>query len=569
MHPGARARVSTGRGRRAGLGVSGDPPRVASHAAKRRFHNEPVAVTLVHNDPAPAPESRRTGPRHEALATLTAVALPALVMAALGLWGLDRDAVWGDEGVTLQMAHRSLPQIGHLVSHIDAVHGLYYTLMHFVLAPCPGETLLRLPSVLGATAAAGLVGLIGARLARPRVGLWAGLLYAVTPFVGRYAQEGRSYALVAAGALAATLALVGAVQGGGRRRWLLYALSAAGTAWLHELSVLVLAAHACTLCWARAPWRVWRAWLAAAACVLVSLVPLVHLSRTQSAQVGWLAKPGRDQVRGLVEAFAGPAEGVCAVVLALALLGACARTPHPGRVSLRAVALPLAVVPPALLLGVSRYEPLYYDRYVLFCLAGVPLLAAAGADRLVRLLPAGRSSRTPGARGFLAAGGAALAGVAFAAQLPVHAHERGPHARPDDLTGLAVLAARELEPGGALLFLPSPGARRAEAAYPADFKHPYDVALARSGARAGQLYGEETDAATLERRLRRVDRVWVVVDSRALRQGWTPWGETERMKDGILRRDFVRRAEYPARSGVLRLYERRFAAGVGTRRVPL
>ncbi|MFI0236028.1 glycosyltransferase family 39 protein [Streptomyces sp. NPDC016845] len=527
-----------------------------------------MAVTVLHNDPAPAPDPLHTSPRHEALGTLAAVALPALVMAALGLWGLDRNAVWRDEGVTLEMAYRSLPQIAHLASHIDAVHGLYYALMHFVLAPGPGETLLRLPSVLGATVAAGLVGLLGTRLARPRVGLWAGLLFAVTPFVGRYAQEGRSYALVAAGALAATLALVRAVQGGGRRRWLLYALSTAGTAWLHELSVLVLAAHACTLCCTRAPWRVWRAWLAVAACVLVSLVPLVHLSRTQSAQVGWLGKPGREQVRGLIEAFAGPAEGVCAVVLALAVVGACARTPHPGRVSLRAVALPLAVVPPALLLGVSRYEPLYYDRYVLFCLAGVPLLAAAGADRIVCLLPAGRSPRTSGAHGLLAAGGAALACVAFAAQLPVYAHERGPHARPDDLTGIAVLAARELEPGSALLFQPSPNARRAAAAYPAAFHRPYDVALARSGARAGQLYSQETDAATLARRLRSVDRVWMVVDSRALRPGWTPWGEAERTKADILRRHFVLREEHAARSGVLRLYERRSAATARTQRVP-
>ncbi|GAA2299459.1 glycosyltransferase family 39 protein [Streptomyces kunmingensis] len=485
------------------------------------------------------------------------MAVPSAVMTALGAWRLDRDGVWGDEGVTLQMAHRTLPEIAHLVAHIDAVHGVYYALMHFVLAPHPGEVLLRLPSVFGAALSAGLVGLLGARLARPRVGLWAGLLYAVTPFVGRYAQEGRSYALVAAGVLAATAVLLSAVRAGTRQRWLLYALLVSATAWLHELSVLVLAAHACTLLCARASWGVWRAWLAVAGCVVLALLPLVQLSRGQSAQVAWLGEPGPDQVRGLVHSFAGPADGVCAVVLTLVAVGACTRLPRRGPVSLRAVALPLAVVPPTVLLGVSQFQPLYYDRYLLYCLAGVPLLAAAGAERVVRLVPGARGPRGAAARVLLGAGGAALVAVAFAAQLPEHRHERGPRARPDDLRGIAVLAARELRPGDTVLFLPSPGARRAAAAYPADFARADDVALARSGREAGELYDAETPPATLTHRLRTVRRVWVVVDSRALRPGWTPAGRTERAKLEVLRRHFVPREEHTSRSGVLRLYERR------------
>ncbi|MFI7382515.1 hypothetical protein [Streptomyces sp. NPDC049813] len=514
-----------------------------------------MAVAVVENDPAPA--ARRTAPRRRPSGTTLAATVPAAVTAALGSWGLDRDRVWNDEGVTLQMAYRSLPEIAHLVTHIDAVHGLYYALMHVVLAPCPGEVLLRLPSVLGAALAAGLVGLLGARLVRPRVGLWAGLLYAVTPFVGRYAQEGRSYALVAAGALAATVSLVGAVRAPAPRRWALYALLVTATAWLHELSVLVLAAHAGTLLCARAPWTVWRAWLAAAVCAAVALLPLVRLSRGQSAQLAWLGTPGPRQARGLVLSFAGPTSGVCAVVLALVAVGVCARLPRHGPVSLRAVALPLAVVPPAALLAVSQYQPLYYDRYLLFCLAGVPLLAAAGAEGLVRLVPGSHTTRSVAARAFLVAGGAALVSVAFAAQLPEHEHERGPSARPDDLRGLALLASRALRPGDTVLFLPSPRARRAAAAYPADFAHLHDVALARSGRATGQLYDTEAPAATLTRRLRDVDRVWLVVDPRAARPGWTPGGRTDRAKLAVLRRDFVLREQRTGGSGVLRLYERR------------
>ncbi|MCQ6250693.1 glycosyltransferase family 39 protein [Streptomyces malaysiensis] len=130
------------------------------------------------------------------------------VMLWLGLWGLDRGTMWRDESATYQMARRTLPQIRDALGTVDAVHGLYYVLMHPLLALHPSEVTLRLPSVLAAVATTALVAALGCRLARPRVGLWAGLLYAATPVVTHYAQEGRSYALVAAGAAWATYLLV-------------------------------------------------------------------------------------------------------------------------------------------------------------------------------------------------------------------------------------------------------------------------------------------------------------------------------------------------------------------------
>ncbi|MEU1948968.1 glycosyltransferase family 39 protein, partial [Streptomyces sp. NPDC020125] len=132
------------------------------------------------------------------------------VMLGLGLWGLDRGTMWRDESATYQMARRTLPQIRDTLGTVDAVHGLYYLLMHPLLALHPSEVTMRLPSVLAAVAATALVAALGCRLARPRVGLWAGLLYATTPVVTHYAQEGRSYALVAAGAAWATYLLVSA-----------------------------------------------------------------------------------------------------------------------------------------------------------------------------------------------------------------------------------------------------------------------------------------------------------------------------------------------------------------------
>ncbi|MFD4559859.1 glycosyltransferase family 39 protein, partial [Streptomyces sp. NPDC058469] len=296
-------------------------------------------------------------------------------MLALGLWGLDRGGMWGDEGVTFLVGRRTVPQIWHLLHGVDAVHGLYYLLMHTVLAVHPGEVALRLPSVCGAAATAGLVAALGVRLARPRVGLWAGLLYAITPLTGHYAQEGRSYALVAAGVAGATLLLVRALEG---RSWWPYGAVLAVTFLLHEFAVLVLCAHVLTLAAARAPRAAWAGWGRAVGVAGGALLPLAWVSQRQSAQVAWLRVPDWDTTERLARDFLAvtPTGVVFWASVLLILLGL-------GTGRLASVALPLLVVPPVLLLTVSQFRPLFHERYVLYALAGAPLLVAAGADRVV------------------------------------------------------------------------------------------------------------------------------------------------------------------------------------------
>ncbi|MET8586899.1 glycosyltransferase family 39 protein [Streptomyces collinus] len=303
-------------------------------------------------------------------------------MLALGLWGLDRSGMWRDEAVTFQVARRTVPQIWRLLHGVDAVHGLYYLLMHAFLTVHPGEVVLRLPSVCAAALTAGLVAALGARLVRPRAGLWAGLLYAVSPMAGHYAQEGRSYALVAAGATGATLLFVRAVRAARKSFWWAYGVVLGLTCWLHEFAVLLLLAHALSLALARAGARAWRGWGCAAVAVGVVLVPMVLVSRAQSAQVAWLREPTWDTAAGLLRSCLGPTDGVYVVCLVLAAVGLTGTAGRRGEPTCAGVALPLLVVPPAALMLASQVAPLYVDRYVLYALSGAPLLVAAGAERV-------------------------------------------------------------------------------------------------------------------------------------------------------------------------------------------
>ncbi|MGW3940734.1 glycosyltransferase family 39 protein [Streptomyces phaeochromogenes] len=555
-----------------------------------------------------------------------AVLVPVLVMFGIGLWGIDRGGMWRDEAVTFQVARRSLPQIWQLLHSVDAVHGLYYLLMHPVLALHPGEVALRLPSLCAAAATAGLVAALGARLARPRVGLWAGLLYAVTPMAGHFAQEGRSYALVAAGVAASTLLLARAVTadvggdgtGGGDEDqedvpvgrlarharvvgWCAYGGVVAVTVLLHEFAVLILLAHAATLALARMPRRVWRDWACAAGAVLLVLLPLALVSSGQAEQVAWLRPPGGGTVERLLRSFTGPTQlvlGPYLLLIALALRHPFTPPARRGELSVPTVALPLLLLPPAALIAVSRHWPLYDDRYVLYALAGAPLLAAAGAERLVLaarrvglarreadgLMRGGLggapdpasdagpglgpdSDRGPGSglvRGVRVPYAATLAGVltitlAFVSQLPVLREDRDPARRPDNLAVVSAAAAQRMDPGDPVLFLPSLG-RRSALAYPKGFHGTRDIALEEPAPVSGTLYGRETGPDELRRRLAGLDRVWVVAEPYALKPAWYPSDPTERVKLTVVGEEFVPRAEFVRKGSILRLYVRRAPA---------
>ncbi|WP_051830608.1 glycosyltransferase family 39 protein [Streptomyces violens] len=502
-----------------------------------------------------APLTARGGPRARRRATLIAVLIPCAVMLALGLWGLDRGTLWRDEAATAQVAGRSLPQLWHLLGTADAVHGLYYALMHGVRALLGGgETALRLPSVLGATAAAGLVALTGSRLAAPRVGLWAGLLFAAFPTVSHYAQEARSYALVTAGAALSTLLLTSAVRRGRARNWTAYAAVTALTALLHECAVLVLAAHALTLLVSRVPRAVWWRWAAAACAVALALLPLVALSRGQSHQLNWLYPPGLRAAWLLLRSFAGPSVPVVVVVCLLLAVAARRPLPRRGPLGLSAVALPLALLPAALLFVVSQWHPVFLDRYLLFSLPGVALAAAAGAERLVVAAAVRRSRRLPPR--VVAAAGAAAVVVAFLCQLPAQQRERLRTGRPDDLAAVAAAVARHAAPGDGVFFVPT-YERRVGLAHPERFAGLTDLTLGVSGAESGTLYGRDAPLREIRARLARTGRVWLVAADGVDRTRWFRHNDREMAKWRLLHALFVQRYWLDGPGGNIALFVRR------------
>ncbi|MFK0234468.1 hypothetical protein [Streptomyces vinaceus] len=469
--------------------------------------------------------------------------VPSLWTVALGLWGLSRqDSVWRDEAATWQVAGRSTGEILRMLGNVDAVHGLYYLLMHGLFALFGASTTtLRLPSVLAVAAAAACVAVIGRRLGGFWAGLGGGMALGLLPAVQFYLQEGRPYALVAAGAGLSTLLLVSLLSeapGPGRRswpRWTAYAVTVLVCALLNWLSLLVLPAHAATLWWVRAGRRVWLRWAAYGACAVAGALPLVLFSRSQSDQVSWIPPLTWHMM-------IGPA-----ILLTLGGVCALADRPRAGRLSASAVGLPLLAVPQLGLIGISLVQPLFLDRYVLFSMAGLALLIGAGLGAAVRsarpLFPRGAGLLVP-----------AAIGVSVLALLPVELDKRAPASRVDDVLAVAGEVARLGRPGDAVLFVPA--ARRDTALVsPGAFAGLTDVALERSPVASATLKGEEADPARIREALLGQRRVLLVTDAAEVAK---PSGAArDAAKAAVLKERFKVVEDRQVRGRRVTVYERR------------
>jgi mannosyltransferase len=460
-----------------------------------------------------------------------AIAAPAALMLGLGLWGLRRGSMYSGEAATHWAAQLSLGRLFHLLSHVDAVHGLYYLVIHAWQVLGPGEGLMRVPSVLGMAGAVAATAATGIRLSGSRgVGLLAGVLMALTPTISEYAQDARSYALVMCAVASAGLALLRALEPGSRwPRWTLYGALITLAGYLNELSLLVLLAHGAAVLVARLPARDRLRWLVSGGGGATLVLPLVVISSHETQAVSWIRPPQASAVGGLFHDYFGSST-VVAAVLALCALAACV----PGRsaiaalsaagprdawrtrppMSAAAFALPLLVVPPAVLLVESVLaRPLYSDRYVLFCQPAAALLAAAGIARLGRGLRrlAARVRSDSGSWAVSSALGWLPAGLACAlvlgAQLSTQSYLRTPQSRPQDYAAAARFVHAQTEHGDAVVFL-SVNYRNIELGYPPAFAALADPVLAQTPARSGTFRGIARPFPEIGHAMVRHPRIW-------------------------------------------------------------
>ena len=375
------------------------------------------------------PESRRRA--------AWSLASPTLLAAIVGAWSVTVPSLWRDESVSVHFARIPLGEAWASWADVDAVHATYDLLIRPFIGIEPIELGVRLLSVLGFVAAtAGLV-LIGTRLSGWTTGALAGFVYALLPVTSRFAQEGRSYALVSAVAVFATLALLRAVERPVFRRFALYAGLVTLLGYLHLYAVLLVVAHLLHV--AISSRRLLRPTLLALSAAAALLLPLVVVASGQrERQLFWLRSPHLRDLPDLALTIGGTPSATIVLGL-LVLAGVWVLRDRP-------IAVLWAFVPVVVSFVVSQGYPVFAERYVLYVVPAVALLAGAGIDGIARAVRH-RSVATIGR----ALAVALVAVLAWPAQLDI----REPDSRPDDLRSLSRDLSAELRPGDGVMPVPA------------------------------------------------------------------------------------------------------------------
>ena len=329
--------------------------------------------------------------------------LEALLAFALAMFRIGARSVWYDEGVSAMATGSSWGVLEHVARTFDPNMSGYHALLHvWQGAFGDSEAALRSLSAVSFAAAVLMIVALGRRLHDGRTVLLAGLIIAVSPFVVRYGQEMRSYALEVFMVTTITYLFVRVVDPddpAAHHSWpaIAYGATAAFACYVHMYTLFVLAAHGVSLALlgpGRIPWaRLRRSarWFA------VLIVPmLLWMVAGPSEQLGWIARPSPlDFLRVASEIVGG---GLVALVLfalvGTAVVGVARSFTRDRRTRAQwadGLGLLWLVMPFVLSAVVSTVvKPIFLSRYMIVVVPAVALVTATGLTRLrVRPLAVG------------------------------------------------------------------------------------------------------------------------------------------------------------------------------------
>jgi Dolichyl-phosphate-mannose-protein mannosyltransferase len=169
---------------------------------------------------------------------LTAATLASVLAVYLNTWPPHED-----EALAIFVARGSLPHVVHTVIADRGGAPLHFILVWAVVHMGGGLTAVRAISLVLAVASVPAIAVLGARLVDRLTGLVAALLASGTWMLLFHGVYGRMYSLFLFTSTLSFIALLAALERGGRRRFVLWGIAALATLASHPYAVLVLAAQ--------------------------------------------------------------------------------------------------------------------------------------------------------------------------------------------------------------------------------------------------------------------------------------------------------------------------------------
>ncbi|MFT9478783.1 hypothetical protein [Streptomyces sp. Mo3] len=303
---------------------------------------------------------------------------------------------------------------------------------------------------------------------------------------------------------------------------------------LHQFAALALVVHAFAL-----PDHARRPWAYTALLVAAGVAPLAALGMAQSGQVAWI-----DGVTGSEYQHFAILASFAIALSYFASSGNAGKVSAEAPFSLRAIALPLFILPTTLLMLISLYKPFYVERYVLYGLVGLALLLGAVLDRVPEL---GRNLRVTAV---------IVVASAIALLIPESLKLRAPESRSDNVTALARILSREYAPGDGILYL-SVKRRAWSLAYPSENRGMFDLAQALTPAASHDLYGTELPSPQIRAHMRSSARILAVTEPEGIH---IESNGTELMKERVLAKYFTKDLTIQIDGAQVIIYEPRTTA---------
>ena len=307
----------------------------------------------------------------------------AVFAAAVSLGGAGRPSFWYDEAATISAAYsRSLGQLWQMLSNVDAVHGLYYLLMHgwFHLFPHT-EFWSRLPSGLAVGGAAAGVVVLGNQFSSRTVAVAAGVICAVLPRSTWAGIEARPYAVSMMAAVWLTVLFVHATRRGNAWVWLAYGVAQAVSIVLDVYLVLLLLVHFAFVCAFLRSRTVVASFVITSILASCAVAPFLVVAAGQVHQISWVATIGHRTIEDVtVQQYferSPPFAVLSALVIAVAI--AVWRWTSTKLVAADQQLLTLAIawllIPTTLIVVWSALvHPIYTPRYLCFTAPAMALV---------------------------------------------------------------------------------------------------------------------------------------------------------------------------------------------------
>ncbi|WP_041322764.1 glycosyltransferase family 39 protein [Mycobacterium leprae] len=471
-----------------------------------------MSVSALEQSAADVGDNSARQHAHGALPDSLAIAMLATVIS--GAWA-SRPSLWFDEAATISAsASRTVPELWRLLSHIDAVHGLYYLLMHGWFAIFPStEFWSRVPSCLAIGAAAAGVTVFTRQFATRTTAVYAGIVFAILPRITWAGIEARSSALSVAAAMWLTVLLVASVQRNRPRLWLCYALTLMLSILLNLTLATLVLVYAVILPWL-APNKfrnspfIW--WAVTSVVALGTITPFILFAHGQVWQVDWIFRVSWHYVFDITQrqyfdhsvSFAIATAVIIVPAIATRLAGL--RAPAGDLRSLVIICTAWIVIPTTLMVGYSAViEPVYYPRYLILTAPAAAIVIAVCIVTVAR-------KPWPIAGVLVLFAVAAFPNYLFT--------QRGRYAKEGwDYSQVADVISSQAAPGDCLIVdntVPwRPGPIRALlAARPAAFRSLIDIERGFYGPTVGTLWDGHVPVWLVTAKINKCSTVWTVSD---------------------------------------------------------